>query len=95
VTNRKLDGVPFFWDDESNNKGCVMGKLNIELCPETGICSIVKGDGTKIDLMPDEVAGIRNITDPEAVKKALGEVDEAFAKSLDAKEIAQLSKELT
>jgi hypothetical protein len=71
-----------------------MGKLNIELCPETGICSIVKGDGTKIDLMPDEVAGIRNITDPEAVKKAIAEVDESFAKTLDAKDLAQVTKEL-
>jgi hypothetical protein len=71
-----------------------MGKLNIELCPETGICSIVRGDGSKIDLMPDEVAGIRNTPSPEAVKKALEEVDPAFAQSLDAKELAQLTKEL-
>ncbi len=71
-----------------------MAKLNIEVCPETGICSIVKGDGTKIDLMPDEVAGIRTLTDPEAVKQAIGEVDAAFAKSLDATELAQLSKRL-
>jgi hypothetical protein len=71
-----------------------MGKLNIELCPETGICSIVKGDGSKIDLMPDEVAGIRDATDPEAVKKAIGEVDAAFAKTLDAAELAQVAKKL-
>ena len=71
-----------------------MGKLTIELCPETGICSIVKGDGTKIDLMPDEVAGLKDVTDSEAVKKAIEEVDSTFAKSLDASELAQLKKEL-
>lgn len=71
-----------------------MGKLTIELCPETGICSIVKGDGSKIDLMPDEVAGLKDVTDSEAVKKAIEEVDSTFAKSLDAGELAQLKKEL-
>jgi hypothetical protein len=72
-----------------------MGNLKVELCPETGICSIVKGDGTKIDLMPGEVGDLRKIkTDPKAVKLALEEVDPAFARSLDDQEIAQLSKEI-
>lgn len=72
-----------------------MGNLNIELCPETGICSIMKGDGTKIDLMPGEVGDLRKVvSDPEAVKRALEEVDPAFAKSLDAKELAQLANDL-
>lgn len=72
-----------------------MGKLNIELCPETGICSIMKGDGAKIDLMPDEVGDMRkNLTDPKAIKRALEEVDPAFARSLDDQEINQLSKDL-
>ena len=72
-----------------------MGNLKVELCPETGICSIVKGDGSKIDLMPDEVGDIRKIkTDPKALQKAIGEVDSSFAQSLDAKELAQLAKDL-
>ena len=72
-----------------------MGNLKVELCPETGICSIVKGDGSKIDLMPDEVGDIRKIkTDPKALQKAIGEVDSTFAQSLDAKELAQLAKAL-
>ncbi len=72
-----------------------MSNLKIELCPETGICSIIKVDGSKIDLMPDEVGDIRKIkTDPKALQQALGEVDSAFAQSLDAKELAQLSKDL-
>jgi hypothetical protein len=36
-----------------------MSNINIELCPETGICSIIKGNGSKIDLMPDEVSRVR------------------------------------
>lgn len=71
-----------------------MGKLNIEKCPETGICSIVRADGTKVDLMPDEVAGLQDAKDAAAVKKAIGEVDSAFADKLDAQELAQLKKEL-
>jgi hypothetical protein len=72
-----------------------MGNLKVELCPETGICSIVKSDGTKIDLMPGEVVDLRKIkTDPKAVKLALEEVDPAFARSLDDQEIAQLTKEI-
>ena len=35
-----------------------MSDLNIQLCPETGICSLIKADGKKVDLMPDEVAAV-------------------------------------
>lgn len=72
-----------------------MGKLNIELCPETGICSIIKADGAKIDLMPDEVDNLRqagNITD--GIKKSIAEVDSQFAETLDLEELKQLSSEL-
>jgi hypothetical protein len=72
-----------------------MGKLNIELCPETGICSIIKADGAKLDLMPDEVDALRqagNVT--EGIKKALAEVDTQFAEKLDLEELKQLSSEL-
>ncbi|NOY75517.1 MAG: hypothetical protein GXP32_06965 [Kiritimatiellaeota bacterium] len=37
-----------------------MGKLIIEQCPETGICSIVKENGAKVDLTPGEAAEIRD-----------------------------------
>jgi hypothetical protein len=72
-----------------------MGRLNIELCPETGICSIIKADGAKIDLMPDEVDNLRqagNITD--GIKKAIAEVDSQFAEKLNLEELKQLSSEL-
>ena len=55
-----------------------MGKLNIELCPETGICTIVKTDGTKVDLMPDEVDSLRAAAaQPESVRQTIADVDVA------------------
>lgn len=72
-----------------------MSKLNIELCPETGICSIIKADGNKIDLMPAEVSAVREASgDSDAIKRALGEIDSSFADALDPDEVSQLSKTL-
>ena len=69
-----------------------MGKLNIELCPETGICSIIKGDGQKVDLMPDEVGAVRNATGrSDAIKAAIAEADPAFAATLDVEDLQQLA----
>lgn len=73
-----------------------MGTLNIELCPETGICSIHKADGTKADLMPGEVAELRGASgELSAVKGVIAEADEKFAEALTADEIAQLISELS
>ncbi len=72
-----------------------MSELNIELCPETGICSVIKADGRKIDLMPDEVGAVRGASgDPDAIRRALSEVDSGFAEALGPDEVAQLSKRL-
>ena len=72
-----------------------MSKLNIELCPETGICSIIKEDGKKVDLMPDEVAELREAAgNADGIKKAISEADDAFADGLDPDEIAQISSRL-
>lgn len=72
-----------------------MSELNIQLCPETGICSIIKEDGKKIDLMPDEVSQLKDAGgDAEAIKKALAEVDADFAAELDSGEVDQVSKQL-
>ncbi len=72
-----------------------MSNLNVQLCPETGICSIVKADGHKIDLMPDEVNALRDAAgDQEAIRNALAEVDPDFAGGLEPGEIAQVSKRL-
>jgi hypothetical protein len=72
-----------------------MAKLNIERCPETGLCSILKPDGTKVDLMPDEVENLRQAAGKaEAMKRVLSEVDGRFADKLDAAELAQIFAEL-
>ena len=72
-----------------------MSKVNVQLCPETGICSIVKIDGTKIDLMPDEVATLRNAAgNQDAIRNALAAVDSDFAAGLAATEIEQVASRL-
>jgi hypothetical protein len=72
-----------------------MSELKIELCPETGICSIIKSDGKKVDLMPNEVGEIREATDStDSVKAKLSEVDSGFADSLDSDELTQVLNRL-
>ena len=72
-----------------------MSNLNVQLCPETGICSIVKADGRKIDLMPDEVSALRDAAgDQDAIRRTLAEVDSGFAEGLDLGEIDQVSTRL-
>ncbi len=72
-----------------------MDNLNIELCPETGICSIIKKDGTKVDLMPDEVKNLQEaLSNPDAARQVLAEVDADFAKSMAPDEINQLAAHL-
>ncbi len=72
-----------------------MDKLNIELCPETGICSIIKGNGTKVDLMPDEVEALQAaLADPAATRQVLADVDADFAKSLAPDELNQVAARL-
>ena len=69
--------------------------LQIERCPETGICSIVRADNTKVDLMPDEVAAITAAAgQAEAVRAIVGGSDEAFAAKLSPAELAQIAKRL-
>ncbi|MCX6983136.1 MAG: hypothetical protein NT118_00090 [Lentisphaerae bacterium] len=69
--------------------------LNIEVCPETGICSIMKKDGTKVDLMPDEVRDLRVASgNPDSAKQVLAQVDSGFAESLSPDELKQLAARL-
>ncbi len=72
-----------------------MDNLNIELCPETGICSIMKKDGTKVDLMPDEVKELRVASvNPDSARQVLTQVDSSFAESLTPDELKQLAARL-
>ena len=72
-----------------------MSDLNVHMCPETGICSNIKPDGNKIDLISDEVNQVREASgDPDAVRQVLAQIDPGFATGLDSGEIAKLSNEL-
>jgi len=72
-----------------------MDKLTIELCPETGICSIIKNNGDKVDLMPDEVEAIRAAgANAAQVRDVLANCDADFAKSLDPQALKQVSTEV-
>ncbi len=69
-----------------------MPNLNVEKCPETGICSIVKADGRKVDLIASEVAQLQDAGGDESrVKELLGSIDSSFAAGLTSAEIAQLA----
>ncbi len=72
-----------------------MDKLTIELCPETGICSIIKDNGTKVDLMPDEVEAIRAAgSNADEIRSVIANCDADFANALDAKALKQVSTDV-
>ena len=72
-----------------------MGKLNIEMCDETGITSIFKEDGKKIDIVSDEVNQLRAASgDTQKIKEILAKIDTSFSNELDDEEINQLSSEI-
>lgn len=72
-----------------------MGKLKVESCKETGICSILKENGGKIDLIADEVEQIRSAAgDVEKIKSILSEIDKTFPEDLNDEELKQLSSEM-
>ena len=73
-----------------------MAKLTIELCPETGICSIIKDNGTKVDLMPDEVEAIRVAgSNAEEIRSDIANCDTDFAQALDAQALKQVSQKVS
>jgi len=69
--------------------------LQIERCPETGICSIIRADNTKVDLMPDEVAAIAAAAGKsDDVRAIVSGSDESFAAKLSSAELAQIAQQL-
>ena len=71
-----------------------MSEAKVELCPETGICSIIKG-GNKVDLMPDEVETVRGSGDKgEALKSAIAVWNESLAAELDHADVEAISARL-
>ena len=72
-----------------------MSKVVVELCPETGICSLVKENGAKADLMPDEVAALRDAGNaPDKIKDIVAGSDAAFAAGLSDQELIQIASRL-
>jgi hypothetical protein len=65
-------------------------KITVEVCPETGMCSIVRSSGEKIDLMPEELAQLRRSTGEAQAKSVIAEVDPKFAEGLDAVALAHI-----
>ena len=74
-----------------------MEKLTIELCPETGICSLVKGGSDKTDLMPFEVDELKKLSpdDIEKIKAVIAQGNENFAKNLTAEDIKRILAQIT
>jgi len=68
--------------------------LYIERCPESGICTIRRGDGAKVDLMPVEVEAIRGAGDPEQVREAIADSDAAFAAALTTEMLTDIGQRL-
>jgi len=72
-----------------------MGEVTVELCPETGICTIMKADAGKVDLLPDEVAQIREAAgDAEGIRATLAEADKDFAGKLDLSDLGAVAAKL-
>ena len=69
--------------------------MRIELCPETGICSIIKDNGKKVDLIQEEVNQIKEGSgDVGKIKDVIANIDNVFAESLSLEEITQIASEV-
>ena len=72
-----------------------MAKLDIHLCPETGICSVIKENGSKIDMLPTEVDQLRQVSgDGDKTREILASVDRTFSEGLEDEELDQLCAEI-
>ncbi len=70
--------------------------MRVELCSETGICSIVKDNGKKVDLIKQEVDQIIGASGDEGkIKQVIAGIDSGFAESLSSDEITKLASEVT
>ncbi len=70
-------------------------ELLISVCPETGICTIARSTTDKVDLMPDEVAAIRDAEGNAAeIASVIAECDTTFAAALSGDDMAQIGRSL-
>lgn len=74
----------------------MMGNLKIEHCPETGICSIIKEDGKKVDLMPFEVDSLKEArSNPDGMRTLIAEANKDFADHLSEEELKEIQADLS
>jgi hypothetical protein len=72
-----------------------MAGITVEKCPETGICSIIKEGGSKVDLMPDEGRQlIMAVGDTSKAKEIIKQCDSSFAESLTVEELNDIMSKL-
>ena len=72
-----------------------MTELKVELCPETGICSILRETVGKADLMPDEVEQIREAgNDLAKIRSIVAAGDAAFAVSLTDADLRRIAADV-
>ena len=72
-----------------------MAKVTVEQCPETGICSIVKEGGLKVDLMPDEGEQLKTAAgDASKAREIIKQSDSSFAESLTTEELNDILSKL-
>ena len=73
-----------------------MEKMIVEMCPETGICSLVKEGGQKTDLMPFEVDELKamSVSDAAKIKELIAQGNPKFADNLTPEDIRQILKHL-
>lgn len=72
-----------------------MTRVDIHMCPETGICSILKQDGGKIDMAMDEVDELREASGHlEKIRELIADLDSSFNEQLDDDDIAYLSRKI-
>ena len=72
-----------------------MANLNIQICTETGICSIRNAQGGKIDIIADEVDQLRAASgNPEQLKELISQVDPSFSSSLSDDDLQQLAQDI-
>ena len=73
-----------------------MAKITVEKCPETGICSILKEGGLKVDLMPDEGEQLKNAAgDASKARDIIEQADSSFAQNITTEELNDILAELS
>ena len=70
-----------------------MAQLDIQKCPETGICSITNSKGAKIDIIAMEADQLRQAgDDPAKIKEVLAQIDSSFPETLTEADLNEIAR---